>query len=159
MKSKIFSFVGDSNSGKTTLISKIIVELTKRNYTVGAVKHCSKGFEIDKKGKDSYILRERGADPVLLISKNDVALLKKNSSEEPMELIERYFSNRDFVIVEGGRNWKGIKKIEVIGNERDRLQLDDRPIAIISGEEVYTDVPLFRKDEIEKIVNFMENTK
>ena len=101
-------------------------------------------------------MRERGADPVLLISKNDVALLKKNSSKEPMELIERYFSNRDFVIVEGGRNWKGIKKIEVIGNEKERLQLDGRPAAIITDEEIYTDVPLFRKDEIEKIVNFME---
>ncbi|MCK4395778.1 molybdopterin-guanine dinucleotide biosynthesis protein B [candidate division WOR-3 bacterium] len=156
---RIYSFIGDSNSGKTTLISKIIVELTKRNYTVGAVKHCSKGFEIDRKGKDSYIFRERGADPVLLISKSDVALLKKNSSEEPMELINRYFSNRDFVIVEGGRNWNGIKKIEVIGNERERLQLDCRPVAIITDEEIYADVPLFRKDEVEKIVNFMENTK
>ena len=153
---KIFSFVGNSNSGKTTLISKIITELKKRNYTVGVVKSCSKGFEVDKKGKDSYRLKERGADPVLLISKDSIALFRRNNGDEPKELIKRYFHDRDFVIIEGGKSWKGFKKIEVMDDEKLRLKLDDKPIAVVSDVEIDTDVPLFRKDDIENIVNFME---
>ncbi|TES90122.1 MAG: molybdopterin-guanine dinucleotide biosynthesis protein B [Candidatus Cloacimonadota bacterium] len=153
---KIFSFVGNSNSGKTTLISKIITELKKRNYTVGALKNCSKGFEIDKEGKDSYILKEKGADPVLLISKDNIALFRRNNGDEPKELIKRYFHDRDFVIIEGGKGWNGFRKIEVMGNEKKRLKLDDKPIAIVSDVENDTDVPLFKKDDIENIVNFLE---
>lgn len=153
---KIFSFVGNSNSGKTALISKIIDEIKKRNYTVGALKNCSKGFEIDKEGKDSYLLKEKGADPVLLISKDSIALFRRNKGDEPKELIKRYFYDRDFVIIEGGKRWKGFRKIEVMGDEKMRLKLDDKPIAVISDVEIDTNVPLFRKNDIENIVNFME---
>jgi molybdopterin-guanine dinucleotide biosynthesis protein B len=149
--------VGNSNSGKTTLISEIITELMKRNYSVGAVKNCSQGFQLDTEGKDSYHLREKGADPVLIVSEENIALIQNNNGDKPIEFINKYFSNRDYVIVEGGKTWKGIKKIEVIGNEKKRLQLDKEPVAVISDIEIDTDVPLFKKNDIEGIVNLMEN--
>ena len=153
---KIFSFIGDSNSGKTTLILEIIAELKKRNYSVGAIKNCWKGFQLDREGKDSYRLKEKGADPVLIVSRNNIALIQNNNGDKPIEFINKYFSNRDYVIVEGGKTWKGIKKIEVIGNEKKRLQLDKKPVAVISDIEIDTDVPLFRKNDIENIVNLLE---
>ncbi|MBI3353732.1 MAG: molybdopterin-guanine dinucleotide biosynthesis protein MobB, partial [Nitrospirae bacterium] len=41
----IVSIVGRSNSGKTTLIEKIIPLLVKKGYRIATVKHCSHGFE------------------------------------------------------------------------------------------------------------------
>ena len=58
----IISIVGNSNSGKTTLIEKLIPELKKRGYRVGVIKHAHHGFNIDKKGKDSWRHKVEGAD-------------------------------------------------------------------------------------------------
>ena len=46
----IVSIVGKSDSGKTTLIEKLIPELTRRGYRVATVKHHAHGFEVDSKG-------------------------------------------------------------------------------------------------------------
>lgn len=52
-----FAICGFSGSGKTTLIEKL-VRLSKRNGNkVSVVKHDAHEFEMDKQGKDSYILR------------------------------------------------------------------------------------------------------
>ena len=49
------SIVGRHNSGKTTLIEKLIAELVGRGFDVGSVKHHSHvGFDIDIPGKDSW---------------------------------------------------------------------------------------------------------
>ena len=46
--SPAISIVGRHNSGKTTLIVKLIEELVARGHDVGSVKHHShKGFDID----------------------------------------------------------------------------------------------------------------
>jgi len=42
----IISVVGKSDSGKTTLIERIIPELTKRGYRVATVKHDVHDFDI-----------------------------------------------------------------------------------------------------------------
>ncbi len=52
MSTKIITIVGKSNSGKTTLLEKLIALLTERGYKIGSVKHAHDGFEIDKEGKD-----------------------------------------------------------------------------------------------------------
>jgi len=49
----IISIVGKSNSGKTTLLEKLIPELVKRGYRVATIKHNVHGFDVDHEGKDS----------------------------------------------------------------------------------------------------------
>ena len=50
---RIFSFVAaSSNSGKTTLIEKVVKILTARGLRVAVIKHASKGFDLDQPGKD-----------------------------------------------------------------------------------------------------------
>lgn len=50
----IVSFVGKSNSGKTTLIERLIPQLIALGLRVGAIKHDAHDFEIDYPGKDSW---------------------------------------------------------------------------------------------------------
>jgi molybdopterin-guanine dinucleotide biosynthesis protein B len=155
---RIVGFVGHSNSGKTTLISNLISELKRRHYTVGAVKSSSVACEVDREGKDSSRLRKQGADPLLLVTKTDVALFAKNNGDNPVSLIERYFQDRDFVLIEGGKNWKGIRKIEVVGDREDRLALREKPLAIVCEDALEEDVPQFRKDEVKEICNLLEQS-
>ena len=59
----ILSIVSKKNSGKTTLIEKLIPELTGRGYRVGTIKHDVHGFDIDPGAK--YMLLN-GLDPIAL---------------------------------------------------------------------------------------------
>ena len=62
----VISIVGKSESGKTTLIERLIPELKRRGYRIGIVKHAHRGFDMDRKGKDSYRHRQAGALEQLL---------------------------------------------------------------------------------------------
>ena len=53
MAPPVVAIVSKKNSGKTTLIAKLIPELIKRGYRVGTIKHDVHGFDIDHEGKDS----------------------------------------------------------------------------------------------------------
>jgi molybdopterin-guanine dinucleotide biosynthesis protein B len=95
------SFVGYSNSGKTTLISRVIERLTEQGYRVGALKHDAHRFEMDREGKDTWKYRQAGAKNIMISSSEQVAQIEQ--IEEPIpftELIGR-FRHVDLVLVEG----------------------------------------------------------
>ena len=48
---EIFGVVGWKNSGKTTLVERLIVALLGKGITVSTIKHSHHNFQIDKKGK------------------------------------------------------------------------------------------------------------
>ena len=60
-KLPIIRFVGRSGSGKTTLVSALIEHWTFVGLRVGAVKHASKTFHMDRPGKDTHQFRANGA--------------------------------------------------------------------------------------------------
>ncbi len=89
---RVVSFVSaSSNSGKTTLIEKIVKHLKARGLRVAVVKHASAGFELDRPGKDSWRFQEAGADSVVLVVHankiprksfmNSVQELKRNNAK------------------------------------------------------------------------------
>ena len=64
----VVSFVGKPDSGKTTLLEKLIPELNRRGYRVGTIKHHVHQFEMDKPGKDTFRHKQAGARVVALSS-------------------------------------------------------------------------------------------
>jgi len=56
MSIPVISVVAKSGTGKTTLLEKLIAELKRRGYRVGAMKHDAHQFDIDREGKDSWRL-------------------------------------------------------------------------------------------------------
>ena len=53
--------IADQKDGKTTLIERLVPELTARGLVVSLIKHSHKHIDIDRPGKDSYRHREAGA--------------------------------------------------------------------------------------------------
>ena len=110
-------FIGYSNTGKTTLIEKLIPLLRARGLRVSAIKNAHHGFDMDRPGKDSYRYREAGAGQVLIATGLRWALL----SETPLapasldELIGR-LDPCDLVIIEGFKSEGQIPRIEVRRN-------------------------------------------
>ncbi len=115
------AIVGRHNSGKTTLIVKLIEELVARGHDVGSVKHHGhKGFEIDYPGKDSYRHREAGASETVISAPGQLARMKTIEGEAECADIVRSMPGHDIVIVEGYRK-SGLSTIELMrsGNEAD----------------------------------------
>jgi len=101
----VLGFAAFSGTGKTTLLEKLIPQLTDRGIRIGLVKHAHHAFDIDQPGKDSYRLRKAGAQQVLIASSQRQALMTENTTpQEPRldELLARLdLDNIDLVLVEG----------------------------------------------------------
>ena len=101
----VLGFAAFSGTGKTTLLEKLIPQLTERGIRIGMVKHAHHDFDIDKPGKDSYRLRKAGAQQVLIASGKRQALMTEQATpQEPRldELITRLdLDSIDLVLVEG----------------------------------------------------------
>ncbi|MFN3966741.1 MAG: molybdopterin-guanine dinucleotide biosynthesis protein B [Endomicrobiia bacterium] len=160
----IISIVGKTNSGKTTLIEKIIPELKKRGYKVGTIKHDVHGFEIDHEGKDTWRMTQAGADSVVIASDKKLALIKNIVRLSFDELVEWLFPDVDIVITEGYKK-QNKPKIEVTNNEQLLCTQNDNLIAVVFNNKQSTinyqlstnlNVPCFTIDDIENIVNLIE---
>lgn len=101
----VLGFAAFSGTGKTTLLEKLIPQLTAQGIRIGMVKHAHHEFDIDKPGKDSYRLRMAGARQMLIASSKRQALMTENATlQEPRldDLITRLdLDNLDLVLVEG----------------------------------------------------------
>ena len=73
----IIGFAAFSGTGKTTLLCQIIPLLTARGLRLGLVKHSHHRFEMDRPGKDSYVLRHAGAQQVVVASRWRTAVLRQ----------------------------------------------------------------------------------
>ncbi len=156
----VLGIVGKSEVGKTTLILRLIPELTRRGYRVGTVKNCPHGFDIDREGKDSYKFSKKGSRGVLLTSPEKIVLQKRVEEDfDILEIIDLFFHNFDIVLVEGFSKEQRLKKIEILrqGVSEQIYSPSDEVIAIVSDTDIEIDKPIFRPGQISKIVDFMEN--
>lgn len=111
---RVFGVAGHSGMGKTTLLEKLIPEISSRGLIVSLIKHSHKNIDVDRPGKDSYRLRESGCKEVLLLGNDRWALMHElRGSEEPslQELLRR-MQNCDLVLIEGFKQG-GFPKLEV----------------------------------------------
>ena len=119
--SPAISIVGRHNSGKTTLIERLISELVARGHDVGSVKHHShSNFDIDHPGKDSYRHRVAGASETVIASPTMMARVKTLDEEVECDDIVRSMPGHDIIVVEGYRK-SGLPTIEIMrsGNPAD----------------------------------------
>jgi len=152
----VLSIVGKSDSGKTTLIEKLIPELKRRGYRVGVVKHAHHGFDIDRKGKDTYRHRKAGADAVMIASPGQIVMIK-DSPGESLDNLVPYFEDVDLLISEGFKRDRA-PKIEIFRSQCHRRPAcleDDTLIAMVSDTPFDLELPRFGPDDIEAITEFI----
>ena len=108
----IFAVSGVKNSGKTTLITKLIPLLTEQGLNVATVKHDGHDFEPDVPGTDSCAHLKAGAYGSAVFSKNRFMLVKNRPSITEVELISA-FPEADIIILEGFKH-SSYPKIELV---------------------------------------------
>ena len=161
---KIIGVVGWKDTGKTTLIEKLIGELIKRNLTVSTIKHSHHKVSIDKKGTDSFRHFNAGAKETILTSDKKWVKFSRQISDGQgnfSHLIKQIIPV-DILIVEGFKA-SGHKKIEVINsmNGRKPLYETDKTICgLISDQNNIHNVllPQFERDHVQEICSFIITT-
>jgi len=154
----IVSVVGVSDSGKTTLITKILPELKKKGKKIAVAKHCPRGFDLDVQGKDSWRFTRAGSQGVYLSSSENEAVMRPKDESMPLlEKLESLFPDFDIVLLEGYNDEQGINKVQIIRREIGGSVLDSADIiAYISDMSIDTDKPVFDPNDISAIVSFIE---
>lgn len=154
----IISFVGKSNSGKTTLLKSVIANLKGRGYRVGVIKHSTEDVEFDTVNKDSWKFTQAGSAVSAIVSSNRLAVFKNLEHDpEPAELVRFVCPDCDLVLTEGFKQSHNYK-IEVHRREQGDglLSPAEQLLAVVTDEVLNTDVPQFTRDEPGKIADLIE---
>ena len=152
----VISFIGRSNSGKTTLLEKVVRELKLKGYRVGVVKHTHHNFAIDHPGKDSWRLAQAGSDIVAVSSPNKVAFVEQVESEVDLGQLSTFFEGKvDIVLAEGYKKGNAAK-ILVRTTEQDKEQLClEEPSVTITARPSSPGYPQFDYDDVIHIVDLL----
>ena len=143
------AFIGYQNSGKTTLVEKVIAALTARGVRVGTVKHHGHaGFDIDVPGKDSWRHAQAGSRHVGVVSATRYAEYADTEVEFSLDRLLARYTDVDVVLVEGYKS-AGLPNIVVARSGVDRLRgansldlVDGRTVAIACNDALVRDVRL-----------------
>ncbi len=158
----ILSFVAQgTNSGKTTVLEKVIEELTRRGRKVTAVKHGLHMHYADKPGKDTQRFAGRGAGRIVLFAPEGI-LMYENAPPSLDYLCSVAATGMELVLVEGFKSGP-FRKIEVFNDTLySRPLCMENPledyIAIISNTPLDAGIPNFMFHEIDALCTFIEKS-
>jgi molybdopterin-guanine dinucleotide biosynthesis protein B len=158
---RVIGVAGFKNAGKTTLVEKLVTELTRRGHRISTVKHAHHSFDIDHEGRDSFRHRKAGASEVAVVSRHRWAIIHEmRDSEEPMlaDILAK-LEPCDLVIVEGYKR-DSHDKIEVRNLElaHPKLAGDDSTVVAVAANGQVSDapVPVFDRDDVSALTSFIE---
>lgn len=157
---RVIGVAGFKNAGKTTLVEKLVGELTRRGYRISTVKHAHHSFDIDHEGRDSFRHRRAGAGEVAVVSRSRWAIIHeaRGEAEPSLDTILAKLAPCDLVIVEGYKR-DGHDKIEVRNLTLDHPKLaggDPTVVAIAAtGPVAGAPVPVFDRDDVTALAGFI----
>lgn len=155
MACPVIGFSAYSGTGKTTVMERVIRELTNKGLRVGVIKHDGHDFEIDQPGKDSYRHAQAGAQTVVIASAQKTAVMEQAGSA--LEQCVSRIRNADVILVEGFKH-AAIPRIGLCRKETGK-GLPEPPenyIAVVTDDqELQTDAPRFSFDDAAGIADFI----
>jgi len=157
---KVIHVIGPRKNGKTTLIEKLIPELSLRGYRVGTIKHhhSRSPLQMDHEGKDSWRHRRAGAKAVALVSPSEFAVIQNTDEETRLEDAIKLLRGVDIVLVEGFRLEAGTK-IEVRRTLQEETlihQNNGHLLAVINPERHHGRVHCSTPDKIKHLAGLIE---
>lgn len=138
---QIIAVSGIKNSGKTTLITRLVAEFARKGRKVAVIKHDGHDFECDVPGTDTRKFADHGAYGTACFSGNRMFVHRIGTGESYQDLIS-LFPEADIIFIEGAKD-SDFDKIEVI-----RSGISERPASDPTGRFlIATDLPQGTFDE------------
>jgi len=158
LKIPVLSIVGRAKTGKTTFIEKLIPCLIDKGLKVAIIKHHLHDFDFDIPGKDTYRHKKAGARTVILSSPGKIAMVKDIEKDLSVkEILNCYIDDVDLLITEGYKK-EEMPKIEVYPRKEgvEPVCIDDgNLIAIITDISFTSHIPVFLRDNVVDVANFI----
>ncbi len=153
----IVSIIGNSRSGKTTLVEKLIRELKSRGYQVATIKHAVEGMTFDKPDKDSWRHIQAGSEATVVSSRDKMVLIKSVASDVTLDEIAQIFGEDYDIVLTDGFKQGSAPKIEVHRREAGPLLSDIKKlIAIVTDEPIETKARQFSLDDVKGLADLLE---
>jgi molybdopterin-guanine dinucleotide biosynthesis protein MobB len=157
---KIFGITGKKNSGKTTLMERLVAEMNARGYSVSTIKHTHHSVDIDQAGKDSHRHRVAGAQQVLLSCHSRWAVMTeiRNRPEPSLDELVAQLTPVDLLLVEGYKR-DAHAKIEAHRHETGQALIaeDDPTIKAVASNTSALDIdhPILDLNNTTQIAEFI----
>ena len=153
----IVSVIGNSESGKTTLIIKLVQELKSRGYRVATIKHVPQEVDFDEAGKDSWRHIQAGSEATAISSPDKIVLIKPVTREPDLDEVAHLLGeDYDIILTEGFKNGNA-PKIEVHRKDTGPLLKNIRKlVGIVTDEPLETKARQFSFDDINSLVDLLE---
>jgi len=157
----LIGIVGWKNSGKTTLIERLVAALAREGLRIATVKHTHHELRAHDGATDGERHVRAGAVQTAVISPSGWELAGELMSDPapPLDNIAERLSPADIVLVEGFKS-AAIPKIEVrrlASQTQDPLAASDPHVIAIAADHAVegATVPVFALDDIAGIAAFV----
>ncbi|MGQ9921585.1 MAG: molybdopterin-guanine dinucleotide biosynthesis protein B [Desulfobacca sp.] len=153
----LIAVVGPANSGKTTLICRLLTLATTQGWRVGVVKHTHKAIDPEPPGKDSRRFREAGAQSVALAAAGLLQVIHRRRDDPPLaEVLAALEHDLDLILVEGYKH-SDLPKLVFVTPDAPPLTGLRHILAYISDIPVATTLPVFPRDAVPAIFGFLRS--
>ncbi|MEH7224862.1 molybdopterin-guanine dinucleotide biosynthesis protein B [Bacillus sp. JJ1566] len=157
----LLQIVGYQNSGKTTLVEKIVKKGTDFGFQIATIKHHGHQSSLDRlhQEKDSSRHIKAGASATIVEGGGSLQLEAKTSKWTLEKLIQLYaFFENDMILIEGYK-MADYPKIVLIKKEEDIELLSSLTniVCVITWIPIQTKFPLYHINEEEKYLRWIFN--
>jgi molybdopterin-guanine dinucleotide biosynthesis protein B len=153
----VVAVVGPSNSGKTTLVEKIIRELKDRGFRVATVKHAPQESSVDLPGSDTWRHMQAGSAATALYAPDKLVLMYPDPGPITIaDLARRFGADYDLLLAEGFKQ-DPAPKIEVHRKDHAAplIGIKNR-IAVATDEPLPDDVPQYALDDVRGLADLIQ---
>ena len=146
-KPVLIAVSGVKNSGKTTLIQKLIPKLTEKELKVATIKHDGHDFDTKHYKEDNFQHYQAGAQASVVFSKTQWMRVQKE--ERPLEQFIEEFQEMDFILIEGCKQ-ASYPKVELLRkgiSETPVSNKEGRFACIVDGDYTIDERCFYREEE------------
>ena len=159
---KTIGVIGWKNSGKTTLVSKLVKYFSSLNLKVGVIKHAHHSFDIDHPNTDSYKIRKSGAFKTTIVSNKRLAVIEERAEGNEIDLKSIIDMNKDcqILILEGFKKNNDIPKIEVFlkKNKKEYLYKNVEKVKLlVTDDDKSHPLKVLSHDQVPLLAKFIQD--
>jgi molybdopterin-guanine dinucleotide biosynthesis protein B len=149
----VLAICGEKDSGKTTLITRLLPLLKDAGLTVAVFKHHRHGSPLDTPGTDTWRFLKSGAVGAVLSGEDGFMLVKRFDGNE--DAFFRLFPEADLILLEGYKH-SAWAKIEIRTDPNRTVCKSASLLAIVCDQPVRNaSLPVFSRNDCREIADFI----